>query len=343
MLKKLSVLLLLVLATSLQAATPQIFPDDYKRTDCEIGSLCASWKRTELGMAGARMQSYTHMSEQWIEAHWDQLLGELKPYCAKLAACYATPGNTNMFCNDVVLTQSMAICDQFKEKSDYEQCFLMMRTYVSGIDLNSWKAWDEAKACIAAKPQASQGLRQFDLTVTPKSIPPDFDGKLVIYALDKETHIPVKASITVGDEILYAKDVPDGTPTSSYALPWKAKLTRVKAANGHDELAAPMVTVAREGYETIKFRMPIDIRPMDVTITPSVDSLKPGKHTVTVTAKDPASGKPVDARVMLGLRDMGEAGQPFELDIRKGEKRPEIWVLSPWDRYNDTVVAPAAR
>jgi hypothetical protein len=342
MIRTFAALLLATLASSLQAATPQIFPDDYKHTDCDIKSLCGSWKRTELTMAGARMQSYTHMSEQWIDAHWDQLIGELKPYCAKLAACYATPGNTNMFCNDVVLTQSMSICDQFTDKKDYEQCFLMMRTYVSGIDLNSWKPWDEAKECIKANPPAP-GLRHFELTMTPKTIPPDFDGKLVIYALDKETHIPVKSAITIDDEILYSKDVPDGTPTTSYPLPWKAKLIRVKAANGHEELVAPMVKIEREGYETVTFRMPIDIHPMDVTMTPSLSQLKPGKNTVTITAKDPTTGKPVDARVLIGMRDVAYAGQPFELDIKKGARREEIWVRSPWDRYNDTVVAPATR
>lgn len=334
-------LLLLALTLSLHAATPQIFPDDYKRADCDVKSICRSWNRTTLMQEGARLQGYTHLSNSWVDAHWDQLLADLKPYCAKLSTCYATPGNTRMFCNDVVLTQTMNICDQFTDKKDWEQCFLMMRTYVSGIDLDSWTAWNEAQECVKAQPVPSG--RTLELTMKPKTIPPDFNGKIVIYALDKETRIPMRASITIEGEILYTKDAPDGTLTTSYALPWKAKLARVKAANGHEELVPPMVTVAAPGYETITFRMPIDVRPMDVTMTPSVDQLKPGKNTVTVTAKDPVSGKPVDARVLLGFRDVAEAGQPFQLELKKGEKRPEIWVRSSWDRYNDTVVAPAAR
>ena len=335
-------LFLLALTASLHAATPQIFPDDYKRSDCDVKSVCASWERTALIAEGARLQGYTHLSNDWVEAHWDKLMADMKPFCAKLSTCYATAGNTNMFCNDVVLTQMISVCDQFTDKTDGEQCFLTMRTLASGIDLSSWKAWDEAKACLKEHPPAP-GIRQLELTMVPKTIPIDFNGKIVIYALDKETHIPMKADIAVEGETLYSKDVPEGTPTTSYALPWKAKLNRVKGPNGHEELVPPMVTVKKDGYETINFRMPIEVHSMAVSMTPDPAKLKPGKNTVTVTATDPVSGKPVDARVLIGYRDVAEANVPFDLEVKKGEKREEIWVRSSWDRYHDTVVAPAGR
>ena len=82
---------------------------------------------------------------------------------------------------------------------------------------------------------------------------------------------------------------------------------------------------------------------MTPSMTPAPAKLKPGKNTVTVTATDPVSGKPVDARVLIGYRDIAEANVPFELEVKKGEKREEIWVRSSWDRYHDTVVAPAGR
>jgi hypothetical protein len=78
-------------------------------------------------------------------------------------------------------------------------------------------------------------------------------------------------------------------------------------------------------------------------MSPNVASLKRGKNTVTVTAIDSKTGKPVDARVMIGEHDVAEAGQPFELNLKKGEKREEIWIRSSFERYSDVVVAPAER
>lgn len=334
--------LLALLAASVSpvfAATPQIFPDDYKPTTCAISNVCASYDRIELAPLGARLQNYTNMSEAWIGAHWDKLLADMKPYCAKLATCYATPGNTNMFCNDVVLTQMMSICDQYPGKStDHEQCFLFLRTYASGVDLKSWKPWEEAQACAKAQAPAGGAPRQMEIIVSPKTIPPDFNGKLVIYALDKDTRVPLKASIAVEGETIYVRDVPDGTPTTSYALPWKVKLTRVGR-----EVVAPNVTISREGYPSVTFRMPVERRSMIVTITPSLNQLKRGKNNVTITAKDSATGKPVDARVLIGMRDVAEANQPFALELKRGQKRGEILVRSSWDAYDDVVVAPAER
>jgi hypothetical protein len=74
-------------------------------------------------------------------------------------------------------------------------------------------------------------------------------------------------------------------------------------------------------------------------MTPSPDQLKPGKNIITVTARDAATGKPVEARVMAEDMAVGETNKPFELQLTRRDKRPEIWVTSLFDRYSDVVVA----
>ena len=336
--------LLLVSITSLRAASPQVFPDDYKPTTCVVNDVCASFQRSEIAGAGARMQSYTMLRQKWITEHWDQLTTDIKPYCAKLATCYATAGNTSMFCNDVVLTMMMSVCDQYPAKSDdRDQCFMLMRTYATGVDLKAWKTWEEAQACAKANAPASSAPRTLEISMKPATMPPDFDGKITIYALDKETRVPIKASITVADETIYTKETPDGQPTTSYPFPWKASFRRVVNADGHHDLVPPMLTIKRDGYETITLRIPVETRKMVVSMSPSVEQLKRGKNMVTITAHDPVTQQPVDGRVMIGQLDAAEANQPFELELKRGEKRPEIWVRSSFERYSDIVVAPAER
>lgn len=343
MLRSLAALLLLVPLASLSAATPQVFPDNYKPTTCVVKGLCATFSKQDLALSGARMQGYTVLTNAWVEAHWDKLTAELQPYCAKLATCYATPGNTNMFCNDVVLTMSMSLCDQFTDKSDHEQCFQMMRAYATGIDLRSWKPYEEAQACGKVNAPPPNGLRKLEITMTPATMTPDFNGTIVVYALDSETRVPMRAFITVEGETLYTRETPDGRPTTSYALPWKAKFRTVKHAGGRRELVPPAMTIEKEGYETITFPMPVEQRAMKVTMTPPPEKLKRGKNKVTITAVDPVTGKPVDARVLIGQTDVAEANQPFELELKRGKTRGEIVVRSSFNRYSDVVVAPASR
>lgn len=342
MLRSLAALLLLLPLASLRAATPQVFPDNYTPSPCVVKNICTTFSPTDVARAGARMQAYTVLRQKWVDSHWDKLIADLQPYCAKLTTCYATPGNTNMFCNDVVLTQSMSICDQYAGKADHEQCFQLMRTIASGIDLNSWKPYEEAQACGKANAPAN-GLRKLDITMTPATMPPDFDGKIVVYALDSETHIPMRTFITIEGETLYAREAPDGRPTTSYALPWKAKLRTITDADGHHKLVPPTITIEQEGYETITFPMPVEVRAMKVTMTPPPGQLKRGKNVVTITAADPVTGKPVDARVRIGQSDIAEANQPFELELKRGEKRGAIVVRSSFNRYSDVVVAPPER
>ena len=328
----------------LYAVTPQSFPDDYVPSPCAMTNVCESFAAHEISRAGTQMQGYSMMRQGWIDSHWDELMTAAKPYCTKLATCYATPGNTNMFCDDVVLTLMMGICDRWPAKSDdHDQCFLLMRAYASGVDQRSYANYLESQKCARANAPANQPLRKLDLKIVPESVPSDFKGKIVMYAFDHETHVPMQAYIQVGDEILYARDAPDGRPATAYWLPWKAKLVRVRNASGHEDVTPPMVTITRDGYETIKFPMPMTITKVTAQISPSADKLKRGaKNNVTINLHD-AKGKPAEGVVYAGERQIGFANEPVSIEWKKGEKRPEIWVKSPFDSFSDVVVAPAER
>jgi hypothetical protein len=76
-------------------------------------------------------------------------------------------------------------------------------------------------------------------------------------------------------------------------------------------------------------------------MTPPPAELKPGTNTITVTTLDAATGKPAEMRVMAGDRVLGKANAPLQFEWKRGEKRPEIWVTSLWNRYSDVVIAPA--
>jgi hypothetical protein len=122
-------------------------------------------------------------------------------------------------------------------------------------------------------------------------------------------------------------------------VPWKPKPVRVPNAAGHKDVLPPAVTLQAPGYRTVTFRLPMEIPSMKVTMSPA--KLRRGKNTVTVTAVDAATGKPVEARVMGGQLVLGKTNVPFELEVVG--KAPEIWVTSLYDRYNDVVVAPGGK
>ena len=82
--------------------------------------------------------------------------------------------------------------------------------------------------------------------------------------------------------------------------------------------------------------LPIDRPKMTATLEPA--QLTPGTNTITVRAIDADSGKPIYARVMAGDRVLGDVNKPLTLEWKRGEKRPEIWVTSLYDHYNDVVV-----
>jgi hypothetical protein len=140
---------------------------------------------------------------------------------------------------------------------------------------------------------------------------------------------------------IYASDSPEGMPTSFYFVPWKGKLVRTPNAQGHSDVLPPEVRIESPGYKTVSFRLPVDVPKMILKMDPDPSKLKRGKNIVTITATDATTGKPVEARVMGGDTVLGKTNAPFELELVKGQKRPEIWVTSLFDRYSDVVIAPA--
>lgn len=327
----------------LHGADRQIFPDDYTPSPCAPANACRSYTQTEIAKAGARIHGLTYMNQAWIDAHWNELVTAFAPYCAKVRTCYAQPGNTNIFCDDQLMQTALSLCDRYPAKSeDREQCEFFSRAYGSGVQMNSEKPWREAQECAKANAKPNQPLRKLEVWTKPSVIPLDFKGKLIVYAIDSETRVPIQASYTIADENLWA-DTPGGRPATGFAVKWKTKLVRVQNREGHRDAVPPTVTVVKEGYETVTLPLPVEARTMVVEMTPPASQWKRGTNTVTVNVRDSVTGKPVDVRVMVGHRDTADAGVPFEVEWKRGEKRPEIWVRSTFDLYSDVVVAPAEK
>jgi hypothetical protein len=78
-------------------------------------------------------------------------------------------------------------------------------------------------------------------------------------------------------------------------------------------------------------------------LTMSPKTLKRGNNTVTITARDSVTGKPVNARVMGDDRVLGKTNQPFVVEWKKGQPSPEIWVTSLYDIYDDAVLFPKTK
>ena len=338
------ILSLLASISALQAADREIYPDDYKPSPCAPKTGCMTYKPAELAYAGAKIHGQTSMDPRWIEAHWKELTDVFAPYCAKVATCYGQPGNTNLFCDDQLMETIFTECDRrwTPRSEDWNQCHQFYKTYVSGVQLNSEKQWLEAQECAKASAKPGQPLRKLEVWTVPAKVAPDFEGKITVYAIDSETRVPQQANVTVADENIWA-DTPGGRPATGFVFKWKARTIRVPNAEGHTDVVPLTAKVEKEGYETVTFPMPVDVRKMKVEMTPSADQLKPGKNNVTITATDPATGKPAEARVMVGKREAGWTNQPFDLELKKGEKRGEIWLRCPFGRYSDVVVAPAQR
>ena len=335
-------LLFLATLAPLHGAEREIFPDDYKPSPCAPKKACVTFQPSELQRAGARIHALTNMKARWIDAHWNELVEAFAPYCEKVKTCYAQPGNTNLFCDDQLVPLVLPLCDRYADSEDREQCTLFYRAYLAGLMLNSEKPWLEAQDCAKASAQSGQPLRKLEVWMDPATVPRNFKGKLTVYAIDSESRVPLEARVTIGDENLWA-DTPGGRPATGFVLKWKTKLVRVPNSEGHHDVVAPTVKIEKEGYETVTFPMPIELRKMIVEMTPAPGQLKRGRNTVTVTAKDSVTGEPVEGRVMIGFRDTADIGQPFELELKRGEKRPEIWVRSPFNLYSDTIVAPAEK
>jgi hypothetical protein len=344
MTRKLAILLLLLAPAALgQIAAKRPFPDDYKPSPCAArDKVCKSFPQSQLAEIAA-FRGFD-IGQEWIDAHWKELMASFEPLCQKMATCFSTPGNDYLFCNDMLEAEARPTCNRYPEGStDREKCTFFMSAYLQGIDRNSKPAWRAMQDCAIA--QRPAGERTFDYWMEPARIDASYPGRFTVYVLDSETRVPLQANINVLGlkKTLRSEDVPNGQPTAFYAVPYKLQLVRVPNAQGHQDVAPPEVQIVAPGYEMQSFRLPIDVPMMKVEMTPALAKLKRGKNTVTITAVDAATGQPIEARVMAGATVLGKTNVPFELEVVKGQKRPEIWVTNLYDRYSDVVVAPAEK
>jgi hypothetical protein len=331
----------MILGILLLLATREPFPADYKPSPCATPAAVAKAGKTfpvsEISQI-ASMRGYT-VGQEWVEAHWQELNEALQPVWAKTATCFVTAGNDQLFCSDVAASEAFPLCDRYPQGSvDHEKCIFTMTAILAGQDHNSKEAWSSMQDCAAQ--HKSAGERTLEWWLVPETFGANYAGHFTVYAIDSETRVPVQARLQIqSTQQVYAEDVPNGLPTTYYKIPWKARLSRVPNAQGHRDVVAPEVRIEAPGYRVESFRLPLAVSAMKAEMKPA--RLKRGKNTVTVTAVDSVTGKPVEARVMGGEYVLGKTNEPFELEITG--KRPEIWITNLYDRYSDVVVAPAEK
>ena len=327
----------LLLSTPAFAQRP-IFPDDYKPSACAPANACLGYPESGFRGAGASFFGYD-LDVAWMQAHQTELRAAFEPWCRKLASCLPVPNNPVWFCTDMLRTQVRHICDEkYRDihTHDSEQCLEFADIFSLGVDQHAAPFSKAAHECSAKTPV--QHTKPPEVWMVPDPVPYGYRKDVVIYALDPDTHVPVYAKIKIEDHILYAPSNPAGELASYYPFQMPFHFLRVPNADGHRDVVAPMVTVAADGYPEVKFRLNTPTpKKVTVEMTPPASKLHRGENKVTVTTS--VDGRPVEMRVMAGERAVGESNQPITIDWPKGEKRPEIWVTSMFNRYNDVVVA----
>ena len=333
---------LLLLATTAFAQTPprEPFPSEYVASPCaaDADAVCESFPQAQMRAFAKTFRGYS-LEQQWADAHWDEMRALFAPFCKKIGNCFTNLNNDWVYCLDLARDDFLGTCSRFPEGShDRDQCTMFAMTYYVGLGPKT-KLHAAAQECAKQTP-APAALRKLEgwIQTTPLRI--DHDGELLIQAIDAETRVPVRAKVTInGDGELRSTEGP--VPTTGYPLKWKAKMVQVPDGKGHRKIVAPTVTFTADGYEPLTVQMPIPIPTMAVEMTPAAAKLRRGKNEITITARDTVTGKPVWGRVYAGETVLGETNKPLTLELQRGQKRPEIWVMSLYDRYDDVVVAPA--
>jgi hypothetical protein len=341
----LSAFLILFAATAASARRPTVgaqpFPNDYVPHPCASKTACKSFDPQELVGFAAATKGLT-IDQDWIDKRWPDMIELIGPTCAKLATCYATPGNSDLFCFDLLFPEFWSLCERYPEGSkDREQCSMFVRMYMFGADLSDRDMWKQAQACAAEK-TPRVGTRPMKVWMSQEKIDDNYSGMFTVYALDPETRVPIQALVTMEGVRLFARS-PGGKSWTNYELKWPAKFIRVPSTEGHTKFVAPTITVTANGFEPVTLTLPMEPPKVVVKMSPAPEQLKRGKNNVTVTAHDEETGKPVELRVMLGETILGDTNEPLEIELKRGQKREEIWVTSLFDRYEDLVVAPAEK
>jgi hypothetical protein len=326
--KTLLAVLLLAGASLFAADAPkrEAFPSDYTPQACAptAEKICESFpmrKMTEYAAAFRRFD----IDGKWVDDHGEEMRQAFLPLCSKIGNCYTVAQNDAVFCWDLLLDEFMATCNRFPAGSrDHDQCTMFAKIYYMGLG-PKLELHKETQSCAAQT--RPEGERTLTYWMTPETIGPDYKGKLTIYAFDAETKIPVKANVTM-DSLSELRYTQGPVTTAGYLLLWEGKARRVPNAAGHRDVVPPTVKLEAIGYKPLTFEMPMSIPRMILEMSPSAGKLKAGKNSFTITARDAETGKPVEARVMAGDIVLGDTNKPLELEIARGEKRPEIWVTS---------------
>lgn len=340
--RQLSTILLLLLAVTAALADEPVrepFPSDYTPSPCALPAVCNSFERGQIISAGHSFQGFS-IKDEWLRAHYDEMLAFFQPICAKAATCYGTHNSTFQFCNDALMPEYRSACDRFPYRSDdWNQCTMFVETWALGHDTRSLEKWKETQKCVKEKMPFTPTTTPPIVWIAPAKITIDYKDYIRVYALDPVTKRPIQAPMKVEGQKLYASSNPTGVLSTYYPFKWPVKFNRVPNAEGHTDLVAPMITVEPEGYPPVTFRLPAEVPKMVLTMSPK--ELKRGRNVVTITARDAETGAPVEARVMYGEEVAGETNKPFELELKRGEKRRELWVTSLFHRYSDMVVLKA--
>jgi len=335
-------LLAVFLATPLLAQDPVIreaLPSDYKPSPCAADTawVCEPSISQQKMSAYAAVARKYNLPQEWINAHWDEMIPLFQPICAKIASCFTIKDNDWVWCVDLSRPEFLATCQRFPEGSyDNEQCRMFALTYFLGLPAKAEQA-RQSKECMSQQPPS--GERTMVAWIEPQTYGPDYNGELRMHTYDSETHIPVRAQFVIDGGTLTPAEGPIAmTGTTSR---WKAGYKRVPNARGHRDIVSPTATIQATNYKSIALPIALPVPTVTVAMTPEVTKLKAGKNTIAITAIDDSTGKPARLRIMAGTRVLGNTNEPVELELEKGAKRPEIWLTSLYDRYSDIVIAPA--
>lgn len=333
--KKALLLFLLALPAMAQAPVHEAFPSDYTPSPCaaDPAAVCKSIEKHRIPDKAALYRGFD-IDEDWLDAHWDEMMKLFAPLCTKIANCFTVQDNTWVFCLDLMRDDFIGSCERFPAGSnDRTQCRMLATTYYIGLAGISG-LHKAAQECAAAQP--STGPRKLQAWVRPLKMDLSYNGELTVFAYDAATHIPVRAALSVDAGKLTRTD---GPAAAGSVLKWRAGLKRVPNTQNHRDVVPPTATLQATGYEPLTIHFPVDVPTAKVTMTPPASELKAGANTITVTAVDTVTGQPVEMRVLAGDTILGPTNQPLQLTLEAGKKRPEIWATSLFDHYSDVVVA----
>jgi len=332
--------LLAAVSVAQQAPPDYIFPSDYTLAACAPDVACKTFTIAEFGSAGRQFFGFD-MDPNWAAAHDAQMRAAFEPFCRRMSTCMATPGNSAMFCADVASFMARPICDSVFPKAtsprDHEQCAEYLEVYWMGVDQQSMNIWRQTQACLTKQPAVTH-TKPPVVHVVPDVIPVDYSDYVQFFANDPDTKVPVLADITFEGQTIFAPSNPAGNAATYYPFKIPLKYMRVKNAEGHTDAVPPMVMLTAPGYPPVSFRLNAKVPTIRAQMTPAVTELHAGANSVTITANDVETGKPIDARIMLGDDEVGYTNTPITLTLPQG-KRPEIWLKPFLDRYSDVVIA----